>query len=489
MATLIEVYADRIIQTHQTYQPLDRRYLINLILQKVGSTPQWPTSQSSLLELAQQLVVCAQNNQRINKSWQQAQLLAELTDLYTPTPNQVNQTFWNQYQLSPQQATTNFYHLCQANGYIQEAAIKKNIAFQTPSPYGDLEITINLSKPEKDPKQIAQAKTQVSGYPHDALSFENEGYLGSEQQAPRRNHRLVRLSLGGETWGLQYSPYAYFEQHCILLSQAERLMKIDATTFSNLLAAVTILPHYFFGSNADLPIVGGSILSHDHYQGGQHQFAMQKAPVQSVISLKDFTDVTAGIVKWPVSTIRLQGTNQQRLVAAAAQILRVWQHYSDETVAVLAQTAGQNHHTITPIAYQKQGHYVLDLALRDNRTSSQYPAGIFHPHQSLHHIKRENIGLIEVMGLAILPPRLVPELQEVTKFLLQQPQQMAEYHRSWAQMIQQKYPDISAHNVQQILQQELGLVFQQVLADVGVFKQDNRGQAAFQRFIQAVNQS
>lgn len=325
-----------------------------------------------------------------------------------------------------------------------------------------------------------------TGYPKCQLCIENEGYQGRLDYPARANHRIIRFDLGNKTWGFQYSPYAYFNEHCIFLDGKHEPMAITAKTFSQLLAIVERFPGYFAGSNADLPIVGGSILTHEHYQGGNHEFAMQKAPIEKTLHFAGFSDVEAGIVKWPMSVIRLRAKDQARLVELASKILDKWRAYSDESVDVLASSNGESHHTITPIARRSGAEFELDLVLRDNQTSAKYPDGIFHPHQDVQHIKKENIGLIEVMGLAILPPRLKDELTEVEKYLLGKPNQMADYHAKWAEKIKAEHPEVSEQNVDNLVKAQVGKVFARVLEDAGVFKRDQKGQEAFVRFAEFV---
>ena len=330
----------------------------------------------------------------------------ELMNCLMPRPSQVVREFYSLYEKDKQAATDYYYQLARSSNYIRVDRIEKDRMWTAPTPYGDLVITINLSKPEKDPKAIAAAKNAPqSGYPKCALCRENEGYLGSANQAARGNHRLIPLELGGEPWFLQYSPYVYYNEHCIVLSHEHRPMKVSRQSISRLLEFVTFLPHYFVGSNADLPIVGGSILTHDHFQGGRYEFPMAKAPIREKVCFPGFEDVEAGIVHWPMSVIRLRGKEAQRLVDLADKILTAWREYSDESAEILAYTEGTPHNTITPIARRRGEDYELDLVLRNNRTTPEHPLGLFHPHAEYHHIKKENIGLIEVMGLAILPPR------------------------------------------------------------------------------------
>lgn len=482
MDDLATQFVSQILKLNPDFAPLDRIYLINRVYALVGQQVSTKKKVSNLLDLVTLLVDAAVENQKIKDNITEREILeAALMDLVTPRPATVNRLFWNQYQISPQTATDAFYQLSCQNDYIKTRAIAKNSVFSVATDYGDLEITINLSKPEKDPKAIAAAgKQKQVGYPQCQLCMENEGYLGRLGYPARSNHRIIRLMLGGETWGFQYSPYAYFKEHAIFLAQQHRPMMINQHTFSNLLAIVRMFPHYFVGSNADLPIVGGSMLAHDHYQGGRHVFPMMKAPVGHHFKV---AGVSAGIVKWPLATIRLISTSPAKLVNAATKILQVWQHYSDEAVDIRAYTNQIRHHTVTPIAYRQGDQYVLDVVLRDNQTSAKHPDGIFHPHPDVQHIKKENIGLIEVMGRAILPARLKAEMQVVADYLLGKKVQVAPYHKKWVAELQRQH-QFTASNVHQILDREIGLVFARVLEDAGVFKQTAQGQAAFKRFIQ-----
>lgn len=484
---LVETFVTQIIN-FSDYTELDRIYLRNWILALVGDDALTvKTTQSNLLALKDQLVQIAHDHGHSLKTNAERDLIgAELMDLIVPRPSIVNQRFWQTYHRSPEQAIADFLELSKRSDYIKTQAIAKNIYFKAPSQYGDLEITINLSKPEKDPKEIAAAKKQKpTGYPLCQLCMENEGYLGRINYPARKNHRIIRFDLNHEEWGFQYSPYAYFNEHCIFLSAKHEQMKIDRETFKNLLQIVDQFPGYFAGSNADLPIVGGSILTHEHYQGGRYRFPMDKAPLTTKLQFTGFSQVEAGIVKWPLSVIRLRSQIQSQMVDLAEKILKSWQNYTDEQVEVRAVTNGEKHHTITPIARKQNDFYELDLVLRDNQTSATYPDGIFHPHPDVQHIKKENIGLIEVMGLAILPPRLESEMLEVKKFLLDQPNEIARIHLKWAQKIKAKQ-SLTSENVDQILQNEIGQVFARVLEDAGVFKQTKIGQEAFLRFAQNV---
>lgn len=452
------------------------------------------TLKSSSIVLLDQLIDRAIENGTISDGISERDILrGQLMDLVTPTPSQVNHLFNDAYQKDPKLATQYFYDLCLTNDYIKKDAIAKNEAFTVTTDYGDLEITINLSKPEKDPKAIALARqTEKPSYPKCMLCFENEGYQGRLGYPARSNHRIIRFPLLNETWGFQYSPYAYYDEHSIFISDTHRPMQVSQQTFERLLAITDWLPHYFVGSNADLPIVGGSILSHDHYQGGNHHFAMEKAEIETPFTLSAYPTLTCGIVKWPMSVIRLNGADKEELIAAATFILDEWRQYSDLSVSVSAHSAdGTPHHTITPIARRKGERYELDLVLRDNNTSDEFPDGIFHPHPELHHIKKENIGLIEVMGLAILPPRLKDELKVVSRYLLEQDNQIADYHKNWATGIKthyaQKNEPITSENVNHIVQEAVGEVFKNVLLDAGVFKRTSEGQTAFKHFIASLN--
>ena len=412
----------------------------------------------------------------------------ELMNCLMPRPSQVVREFYSLYEKDKQAATDYYYQLARSSNYIRVDRIEKDRMWTAPTPYGDLVITINLSKPEKDPKAIAAAKNvPQSGYPKCALCRENEGYLGSANQAARGNHRLIPLELGGEPWFLQYSPYVYYNEHCIVLSHEHRPMKVSRQSISRLLEFVTFLPHYFVGSNADLPIVGGSILTHDHFQGGRYEFPMAKAPIREKVCFPGFEDVEAGIVHWPMSVIRLRGKEAQRLVDLADKILTAWREYSDESAEILAYTEGTPHNTITPIARRRGEDYELDLVLRNNRTTPEHPLGLFHPHAEYHHIKKENIGLIEVMGLAILPPRLLTEtglLEQALKDPAQAQEIMArpemEKHQAWYEEL--KAAGAGEGNTQRAIQESIGVIFGKILGNAGVYKDTEEGREAFRRF-------
>ena len=483
---LIRKFVEQVIEKSD-YTELDKYYLYNHVLHLVGKCEK-ECQEASIIDVKDALVEQAVLNQKIDDlSSSKDSLGCELMDLITPIPSVLNQRFNEMYAQDKKRAIADFYELSKANDYVKTKAIAKNIYFKTPTDYGNLEITINLSKPEKDPKQIALAKKLApSGYPLCQLCMENEGYYGRVDHPARTNHRIVRFNLGEEVWGFQYSPYAYFNEHCIFLDGKHEPMVISKETFSNLLEIVEKFPGYFAGSNADLPIVGGSILTHEHYQGGRHVFAMEEEPVEKSFRFAGFENVSAGIVKWPMSVIRLNGSDKAELVALSAKILDSWRKYSDEKVNVKAFDGDVLHHTITPIARMKNGNYELDLVLRDNQTSEEYPDGIFHPHKDVQHIKKENIGLIEVMGLAILPPRLKDELAEVGKHILGTSNEMKEYHRVWADEIKQNHPEATAENITEIVNQETGRVFARVLEDAGVYKRNKQGQEAFMRFVENV---
>lgn len=409
-----------------------------------------------------------------------------------PRPSEVVRRFNNDYARAPKAATDNFYKLSIASNYIRKDRIDKNVVWKTPTEYGDLDITINLSKPEKDPRDIAKAKLVKSGsYPKCLLCRENEGYAGHAGHPARQTHRLIPVRLAAHRWFMQYSPYTYYNEHCIVLNRKHIPMKVSRKSFENLLDFVTIFPHYFLGSNADLPIVGGSILSHDHYQGGRYAFAMAKAPVERTYSFPDYPNVSAGRVKWPMSTLRLSGEDREELTDLAEKILNAWRGYSDVQVGILAESEGEPHNTITPIARRRGDLYELDLVLRNNRTSKEHPLGIFHPHAEVHHIKKENIGLIEVMGLAVLPARLKEEMHQVAGELVKGTKDISAIesiakHAAWYKMLAAKYPAVTADSVEEILKEEIGQVFKTVLTHAGVFKREEKGMAAFDRFVKSV---
>lgn len=469
------------------YQEMDRIYLKNRVMSRIGEEGlDAPAQKEELIALKDQLVEIAVANSKIQDSMAAKDSLgAELMDWITPSPSQVNRYFWETYPQSKEDAIADFYALSKRNDYIKVEAIAQNIAFEAETPYGSLEITINLSKPEKDPKDIAAAKlAKASHYPACQLCFENEGYQGRLDHPARANHRIIRFDMDGHDWGFQYSPYAYFNEHCIFLDSQHVPMAISRKTFERLLTIVETFPGYFAGSNADLPIVGGSILTHDHYQGGRHTFPMELAELDQTFTVPGFKGVQVGIVRWPMSVLRLQSDNKEELIDLADHILESWRGYSDPAVQVLATSDGQPHHTITPIARIRDGRYELDLVLRDNQTSPEHPDGIYHPHADVQHIKKENIGLIEVMGLAILPPRLKEELKQVQDYLLGRESSVASYHQDWADDLKATHLSITDEaEAEAIVCESVGQIFARVLEDAGVYKRTAEGQEAFRRFV------
>ena len=416
----------------------------------------------------------------------------KIMSLLLPRPSEVIARFRQIYaEESPEAATDYYYKLSQDSDYIRRYRIQKDVKWITPTKYGDLDITINLSKPEKDPKAIAAAKlVKQSGYPKCLLCRENEGYAGRVNHPARQNHRIIPVTINGSRWGFQYSPYVYYNEHCIVFNSRHVPMKIDRAAFCKLFDFVKQFPHYFVGSNADLPIVGGSILSHDHFQGGHYEFAMAKAPVERSFIVKNFEDVSAGIVNWPMSVIRLSSTDTDRIIALADRILTKWRSYTDEAAFVYAYTDGEPHNTITPIARKRGENYELDLVLRNNITTGEHPLGVYHPHAKLHHIKKENIGLIEVMGLAVLPARLKSELARLKEVMLTggnlRADEELEKHADWVEDFSSRYEKIDSSNIDDIIEKEVGLVFMEVLEDAGVYKRTPKGQAAFDRFVRNI---
>ena len=409
----------------------------------------------------------------------------------TPMPREVIRCFREKYAVSPQEATDWYYTFSCDTDYIRRYRIAKDLRWTYESEYGDLDITINLSKPEKDPKAIAAAKNAPqSGYPKCQLCKENEGYAGRLNHPARANHRIIPITIAGSEWYLQYSPYVYYNEHCIVFNGQHVPMKIDRAAFDKLLDFVTAFPHYFVGSNADLPIVGGSILSHEHFQGGHYTFAMEKAPVETPVYFAGFEDVQAGLVKWPMSVIRLDGEDPKRLSQLAEKILNAWRSYSDEKCGIVAFSGGEPHNTITPIARRRGSLYELDLVLRCNITTEEHPLGVFHPHADKHHIKKENIGLIEVMGLAVLPSRLKSELTDLAEKIVSgadlRGDPIQSKHADWVEELKKRYI-FTEENAMATLMQETGRVFTQVLEDAGVYKRTPEGKDAFLRFVEAVN--
>ena len=408
-------------------------------------------------------------------------------------PSEIIRKFRECYADSPETATEYFYKFSQDTDYIRRYRVCKDQKWVTSTPYGDLDITINLSKPEKDPKAIAAAKTaRQSGYPKCQLCMENEGYAGRVNHPARQNHRIIPITINGGQWGFQYSPYVYYNEHCIVFNSKHIPMKIEHDTFVKLFDFVKLFPHYMLGSNADLPIVGGSILSHDHFQGGHYEFPMAKAAVGTEFTVKGFEDVKAGIVNWPMSVIRLSGPDSDRLIALADVILGKWRKFTDEAAFIYAETDGEPHNTITPIARKRGENYELDLVLRNNITTQEHPLGVYHPHAKLHHIKKENIGLIEVMGLAVLPSRLDGEMADLEKASLEgadiRQDEVLGKHADWVEEFLPKYEHINAETIHGIIREEIGKVFMEVLEDAGVYKRTEEGREAFGRFVAYLNQ-
>ena len=416
----------------------------------------------------------------------------KIMGLLTPRPSGVIGKFHALYEKSPRQATDFYYKFSQDTDYIRRYRIARDRKWTVDTEYGRLDITINLSKPEKDPKAIAAARAaKQGGYPKCLLCRENVGYRGRLNHPARQNHRVMPVIIQDSDWNMQYSPYVYYNEHCIVFNGQHVPMKIEHGTFCKLLDFVEQFPHYFVGSNADLPIVGGSILSHDHFQGGHYEFAMARAQVERTFKVKGFEDVEAGIVNWPMSVIRISAADSGRLVALADVILSAWRGYSDEAAFIFAETDGEPHNTITPIARKRGEKFELDLVLRNNITTEEHPLGVYHPHANLHHIKKENIGLIEVMGLAVLPARLKDEMEKLAEAILSgadlRKDELLEKHADWVEEFLPRYPQINKDTVMDIIHKEIGNVFMQVLEDSGVYKRNEEGQAAFDRFIESLN--
>ena len=416
----------------------------------------------------------------------------KIMDCLLGRPSEIVCKFDELLKKSPKEATDWYYDFSKATNYIREDRIVKDVKWQADSPYGKLDITINLSKPEKDPKAIAAAKKLVqTGYPKCLLCRENEGFAGDMNKPARENHRLIPLTLSGENYFLQYSPYVYYNEHCIILNESHVPMKIDKAVFLKLLEFTEKFPHYMAGSNADLPIVGGSILTHDHFQGGNYEFPMARAGLREEFKFNGYEDIKAGVVNWPMSVIRLTGKDYRRIAELADKILGIWRGYSDEAVDVFAESNGEPHNTITPIARRRGTDFEIDLVLRNNRTTEEFPLGIFHPHDKLHHIKKENIGLIEVMGLAVLPGRLKGEMDSLRTALLEgrdiRQDEVLSKHADWVDEFMTRHREFNKDNAEEIMRQEIGLVFSKVLIDAGVYKDDENGRKGMLRFIDKVN--
>ena len=479
--------------SHGLAEEADRHYLVNALLEKLGLDDYETVGDvpfQGLDDILDTLVDYAAEQGLLKSESITGRDLFDtaLMGVVTPRPSEVIRTFRSLYGESPEKATDWFYRFSQDTNYIRATRVAKDIRWSVPSEFGDIDISINLSKPEKDPRDIAAAKTaKQSAYPKCQLCLENEGYAGRMDHPARQNHRIIPVTINESHWGFQYSPYVYYNEHCIVLNGEHVPMKIDRAAFRKLFDFVGQFPHYFLGSNADLPIVGGSILSHDHFQGGRYEFAMAKAPYESKFTVPGYEDVEAGIVHWPLSVIRLRGEDDERIIDLADHILQAWRGYTDEDAFVFAETDGEPHNTITPIARKRDGKFELDLALRNNITTDECPLGVYHPHAEYHHIKKENIGLIEVMGLAILPARLKTEMALLAECLTGE-NDLADYpeleqHAEWAKDIAARRADLSKDNVDEILKEEIGHVFVHVLEDAGVYKCTDEGRAAFRRFI------
>lgn len=501
-------------------EPEDKRYTVNRLLELfkldeledevvasyAGRTPMTQADAEEALEsiLAEMLDYAAEQQLIPENTITYRDLFdTKIMSMLVPRPSEVIKKFKGLYENeSPQAATDYFYKLSRDTDYIRRYRIKKDLKWTADTEFGTLDITINLSKPEKDPKAIAAAKlAKQSGYPKCLLCKENEGYAGRINHPARQNHRIIPVTINNSDWFFQYSPYVYYNEHCIIFNAEHTPMKIERATFGKLLDFVAQYPHYFVGSNADLPIVGGSILSHDHFQGGHYEFAMAKAPVEKELTFEGFEDVKAGIVKWPMSVIRISAKDKDRLIELADKILLAWRGYTDEAAFVFAETDGEPHNTITPIARRRGEEFELDLVLRNNITTEEHPLGVYHPHAKLHHIKKENIGLIEVMGLAVLPARLKDEMAALEQALLDgtslRKDEVLEKHADWVEEFLPKYGftvgsglegAIAPEKLHEIIQTEIGLVFMEVLKDAGVYKCTDEGRAAFERFVNYVNQ-
>ncbi len=471
----------------------DETYAINSILAVLGLDsfePHDANNEYSLENILKTLIDDAVSRGVITDNIEEKDLLdTKVMGTITPFPREVISKFWIKYLQSPKAASDWYYDFSQNTNYIRRDRIKKDMKWQTDTEYGKLDITINLSKPEKDPKAIAAAKNAPqSGYPKCQLCAENEGYAGRIGHPARQNHRIIPLNLAEEQWYFQYSPYVYYNEHCIALNSKHIPMKIDKMTFNKMFDFIKIFPHYFIGSNADLPIVGGSILSHDHFQGGNYSFAMERAAVETKLVFDCYEDIDAGIVKWPMSVIRLNGPDSDRIIELSVKILDKWRLYTDEDAFVYAKTDGEVHNTITPIARMRNGNYEIDLVLRNNITTEDRPLGYFHPNPSLHHIKKENIGLIEVMGLAVLPSRLKKELTALETSIITEKNlyddEITAKHADWAYEFLKKYDEVDISNIDNVVKNEVGLVFLDVLKDAGVFKRTDKGQKAFIKFVE-----
>ena len=499
---MIDEYIAKLVQyglDKKLIEPEDKIYTINQYLEILKlddyEEPKRPAGEIDLEEILTKLTDEAYDRYIIKSNDVVTRDLfdTKLMGVLVPRPSQVIRDFREKYQKSPEAATEFFYKFSQDTDYIRRYRVKKDWKWTADSPYGTIDITVNLSKPEKDPKAIAAAKNAAqSRYPKCQLCMENEGYAGRMNHPARQNHRVIPVTVNGSRWGFQYSPYVYYNEHCIVFNGEHVPMKIDRTAFVKLFDFVRQFPHYFLGSNADLPIVGGSILSHDHFQGGHYQFAMADAKIEKHYTIKGFEDVETGILNWPLSVLRIRSKDENRLIDMADHVLKVWREYSDGDAHIYAQTGGEPHNTITPIARKTGETYELDLTLRNNITTAEHPLGLFHPHEQYHHIKKENIGLIEVMGLAVLPSRLKKEMELLAECLVCKTP-IEEYeclrkHVDWAEQFVPKYKEINKENVMDILKEEIGQIFVKVLEDAGVYKCTEKGRKQFERFIFTLDQ-
>lgn len=475
------------------FEKEDRVYCQNLILDVLGldAMEDGAAGDAELCEILKVMLDYACEKGIIEDSVTYRDLFdTKIMNCMMPRPSEVIKKFNALYAENPEKATEYYYELSRKSDYIRTYRVRNDMKWIAPTPYGDMDITINLSKPEKDPKAIAAAaKMKAASYPKCMLCKENEGYAGRVNHPARENHRIIPLTVDGGDWFIQYSPYVYYNEHCIVFNGDHTPMKIDRSAFRKLFDIVKYLPHYFVGSNADLPIVGGSILSHEHFQGGHYEFAMAKAPTEENVVFAGYEDVDSGIVKWPMTVIRLSGEDTDRIVDLADKILTAWRGYTDEEAFIFAETDGTPHNTITPIARKRNGKFELDLVLRNNITTEQYPDGVYHPHPEHHHIKKENIGLIEVMGLAVLPARLKSEMEDLAKAVVEnkdiRADEVLSKHADWVDMLKAKY-DINAENVDGIIKEEIGIIYSEILEQCGVFARDEKGRAQLKKFIESV---
>ena len=473
----------------------DDEYVVRNQIMDILKLTEWHDSEAltgNIEQLLEPVIRYAVQNGIIEDTAVQRDLFdTKIMGVFTPMPREVNAVFRQKYAESPETATDWYYDFSKKLNYVRAERIAKDMKWTADTEYGTLDVTINLSKPEKDPKAIAAARNaKQSAYPKCQLCVENEGYEGRLDHPARETHRIIPITIDGGRWGFQYSPYVYYNEHCIVLNSEHTPMKIDESAFRKLFDFIKLFPHYFIGSNADLPIVGGSILTHEHFQGGHYEFAMERAKIRQEITIKGYEDVKAGIVNWPMSVIRINHSDSERLVKLAAHILDTWRAYTDEDVFIFAETDGEPHNTITPIARMRGGQYELDLVLRNNITTEEQPLGVYHPHKELHHIKKENIGLIEVMGLAVLPARLKNEMKKLGEYIAGgkdiRSDAELEKHADWVEEFKPGYDKIDENNVEEILKKEIGIVFKKVLEHAGVFKNDDKGTKAFLKFIETL---